>query len=105
MNRFGMAIATVALIALIGCAQKEEPKTEPEEMPVPAMPADTVPAPPVDTIKSVEEVKTTTTTKKKTTTTAVQKNDDGSATAVQVRPSRTEKKEDDASSTQIRKSR
>lgn len=104
MKRIGIVIAAASVIALVGCGKKEEPQPVPQEMPAPApVPADTMPK--VDTLKSVEETKTTTTTKKKTTTTAVKKNEDGTATGVQTRPSRTEKKEEDASSTQIRKSR
>lgn len=102
MKRVGMFLATVTLVSLVGCTPKEEPKPVPVEMPAPAPvapPADTMPK--VDTLKAAEPAKTM----KKKTSAAVQKNDDGSATAVQVRPSRTEKKEDDASTTQIRKSR
>lgn len=105
MKRIGMVIAAASVIALVGCGKKEEPQPVPQEMPAPPAPVSVDTMPKVDTLKSVEETKTTTTTKKKTTTTAVKKNDDGSATGVQTRPSRTEKKEDDASSTQIRKSR
>lgn len=103
MKRIGIVLAAATFITLVGCGKKEEPQPVPQELPAPPVVVDTMPK--VDTLKSVEESKTTTTTKKKTTTTAVQKNPDGTATGVQTRPSRTEKKEDDASSTQIRKSR
>ncbi|MCX6140997.1 MAG: hypothetical protein NTX15_09250 [Candidatus Kapabacteria bacterium] len=102
MKRIGMAFATATFISFVGCTPKEEPKPVPVEMPAPAPvapPMDTMPK--VDTVKAMESTKTM----KKKTSAAVQKNDDGNATAVQVRPSRTEKKEDDASTTQIRKSR